>query len=145
MDETRRDLLYAARLLRRSPGFTAITVLTLALGIGANVAVFSLINAIVLRPLPVRHPENLVELLFKAPGDPRLNSYWWMDYEHLRGENHVFSNLMAVSLDRRQVSHDARPGRRGVHVRGWRFLRCPWHPAGDRTADRSGERAGGNA
>jgi len=108
MDETRRDLLYAARLLRRSPGFTAIAVLTLALGIGANVAVFSLINAIVLRPLPVRHPENLVELLFKAPGDPRLNSYWWMDYEHLRGENHVFSNLMAVSLDRRQVSHDAR-------------------------------------
>jgi putative ABC transport system permease protein len=107
MDDTRRDLLYAARLLRRSPGFTTITVLTLALGIGANVAVFSLINAVMLQPLPVRHPENLVELLFKFPGDPRLNEYWWMDYEHLRDGNDVFSNLIAVSLDHRQVSNDA--------------------------------------
>jgi predicted permease len=106
MDDTRRDLWYAARLLCRSPRFTTITVLTLALGIGANVAVFSLLNAVVLRPLPVSHPENLVELLFKFPGDPRLNAYWWMDYEHLRDENHVFSHLLAVSFDRRQVSND---------------------------------------
>src|SRR4051812_30638988 len=107
MDDMRRDLLYGARLLRRSPGFTTITVLTLALGIGANVAVFSLINAVMLRPLPVVHADNLVELLFKFPGDPRLNDYWWIDYEHLRDRNHVFSQLMAVSLDHRQVSHDA--------------------------------------
>ena len=53
-------------------------MLTLALVIGANVAIFSLINAVVLTPLPVRQPENLVELLFKFPGDPRLNDYWWM-------------------------------------------------------------------
>ena len=107
MDDTRRDVLYAVRLLRRSPGFAAITVLTLALGIGANVAVFSVINAVMLQPLPVSHPENLVELLFKFPGDPRLNEYWWMDYEHLRDANDVFSTLMAVSLDHRHVSHDA--------------------------------------
>jgi predicted permease len=107
LGDTRQDLLYAARLLRRSPGFTTITVLTLALGIGANVAVFSLINAVMLRPLPVRHPENLVEFLFKFPGDPRLNDYWWIDYEHLRDQNHVFSHLLAVSIDRRQVSNDA--------------------------------------
>jgi hypothetical protein len=118
LDDTRRDLWYAARLLRRSPGFTTITVLTLALGIGANVAVFSLINAVMLRPLPVRHPENLVELLFKFPGDPRLNEYWWMDYEHLRDGNDVFSKLMAVSLDHRQASHDALPRK------SWRA--CTW-------------------
>src|SRR4051812_35991400 len=107
MGDMRRDLSYGARLLRRSPGFTTIAVLTLALGIGANVAVFSLINAVILSPLPVRHPGNLVELLFKFPGDPRLNNYWWMDYERLRDGNDVFSNLLAVSLDHRQLTHDA--------------------------------------
>ncbi len=106
IETTRRDVLYAIRLLRRAPGFTTITVLTLALGIGANVAIFTLVNAVMLRPLPVRHPESLVELLFKFPGDPRLNSYWWMDYERLRDGNHVFSSLTAVSLDRRQVAGD---------------------------------------
>jgi predicted permease len=108
LDDARRDVVYAARLLRRSPAFTAITMLTLVLGIGANVAVFSVVNAVVLRPLPVSHPENLVELLFKFPGDPRLNMYWWKDYERLRDGNHVFANVLAVSLDHRQVAAGTR-------------------------------------
>jgi len=54
-----RDTL---RTMRRTPGFTAVAVLSLALGIGANTAAFSLINALILRPLPVEHPEQLVEL-----------------------------------------------------------------------------------
>jgi predicted permease len=107
LDDARRDVWYTARLMRRSPGFTAITVLTLALGIGANVAVFSVLNAIMLERLPVRDPANLVELLFKFPGDPRLNQYWWMDYERLRDGNQLFSALLAVSLDHRHVSHEA--------------------------------------
>src|SRR5271157_3325981 len=58
-----RDLCYALRGMRRSPGFTAVTLLLLALGIGANTAIFSLVDTLMLRRLPVEHPEQFVEPL----------------------------------------------------------------------------------
>jgi hypothetical protein len=73
------DLRYAARVLRKSPSFTAIAVLTLALGIGANSAVFSLLNAVVLRLLPVRDPQQLVQFTYTGIGD--WNS--WFGYPQL--------------------------------------------------------------
>jgi len=99
-----QDVRYAARTLRRSPGFTAVAVLSLALGIGANTAIFTLINALMLRSLPVSHPEQLVELLSRYPGEPRLSSFSWRHYEHFRDHNQSFSELLAASRARFQVA-----------------------------------------
>jgi predicted permease len=99
LDDVGRDVRYALRTCARSPGFTSVVVITLALGIGANTAIFSLVDTLMLRSLPVRQPERLVELLFKYPRDPRLNMYPWKHYERFRDQNHVFSDLVAMSAE----------------------------------------------
>ena len=66
LDEIGRDIRYAFRMFTRNPGFTAVVVVTLALGIGANTAIFSLIDALMLRSLPVRNPHELVQLTHAA-------------------------------------------------------------------------------
>ncbi len=97
------DIRYALRLMRRSPGFTTVAVLSLALGIGANTAIFSLFNTVMLRMLAIEHPEQLVEILQKYPGEPR-GGYWnWASYEHFRDHNHVFSALTGTGFD--NLSH----------------------------------------
>src|SRR5689334_13245108 len=93
------DVRYAVRGMRRAPGLAAVMAASLALGIGANTAIFSLVNALLLRQLPVRHPEELVEMLRRTPlpGEPRLNNYSLADYRFFRDQNHVFSALVAGS------------------------------------------------
>src|SRR3954470_638029 len=66
LDSIQRDVAYGLRALRHTPAFTVVAVASLALGIGANTAIYSLIDAVVLRPLPVPHPE---ELIFISSGD----------------------------------------------------------------------------
>ena len=96
-----QDLKYAVRQMRHGPGFTAVAVLSLALGIGANTAIFSLMNTLMLRMLPVQQPEQLVEFLNQYPGgDPPLNVFSWQSYEHFRDHNHVFSGITGVRPSR---------------------------------------------
>jgi len=93
-----QDLRFAARMLRKNPAFTAIVVLTLALGIGANTAVFSLIDAVILRSLPVQNPQQLVEVQTHRQGPyPLGTSYSYFEYQRLRDQNKVFSGLITSS------------------------------------------------
>src|SRR5207302_5806481 len=95
---------YALRMMWRSPGFTAVALMSLALGIGANTAIFSLIDTLMLRMLPVQEPKQLVELLQKYPGEPRGNGFFtWPSYEYYRDHNHVFSALIATSAQTRFI------------------------------------------
>jgi predicted permease len=97
--------------MRNHPVFTAVVVVALAFGIGVNTAIFTLLNTLMLRPLPVREPEELVELLSRYPGEPRINGvFFWSAYQHYRQQNHVFSVLVGMSESSLQVGDEAVPG-----------------------------------
>jgi predicted permease len=106
-----QDLRYGARMLRKNPGFTAVAVLTLALGIGANTAIFTVVNALLLRPLPVRNPEELVQLVTRS-GSSELNyDFAYPDYQQLRDGGRTLTGLFAAlgvnALDRLILSGQA--------------------------------------
>ncbi|HEX5083138.1 MAG TPA: permease prefix domain 1-containing protein, partial [Blastocatellia bacterium] len=88
-----QDLRYGLRMLRRNPGFTFVAVLTLALGIGANTAIFSLINTLMLRPLPVRDPHDLALFSIveqRGPGYAQTYPF----YEMIRDHSQSFSGVI---------------------------------------------------
>lgn len=95
-DTLRQDLRYGARNLAASPGFTATAVLSLALGIGANTAIFSIINAVMLRSLPVEDPRALVQVKL-GQGEDELSTPIW---EQIRDRQQSFSGTLAYSEDR---------------------------------------------
>jgi predicted permease len=99
-----KDLRFALRMLRKSPGFAAVAVLTLALGIGANTAIFSVINSVLLSNLPVRDPQQLVFLTnpdeqgFEIGfGDGNRDFITYPEFQQLERNNQVFSGLLAAS------------------------------------------------
>lgn len=99
MSKLTRDVRYGLRQLRRNPGFTLVTLITLGLGIGANTAMFSVVNAVLLRPLPFRAPKQLVAVKTTEPGrrdDIGVSYPAFLDW---RARNHVFEGLSAFRED----------------------------------------------
>src|SRR6185312_16251181 len=91
MDPLLKDIRFGIRSLLKRPGFTAIAVLTLALGIGANTAIFSVVNATLMRQLPVADPDRLVFVFNGPPG----SVFSYPDYAALRDQNNVLDGLIA--------------------------------------------------
>jgi len=91
------DLRYALRTLVSNPGFTAVTILTLALGIGANTAIFSVINAVLLRPLPFKNPQQLCVLTERLPSVPVVGPSY-QNFQDFRDRAKSFSGISATRL-----------------------------------------------
>jgi predicted permease len=103
LDTWLQDLRYTARTLAASPGFTATVVLSLALGIGANTAIFSILNAVMLRSLPVEDPHGLVKIQLGEVDDDVTNAIWEQVtnaiWEQVRDHQQAFSGTLAYSAD----------------------------------------------
>jgi predicted permease len=104
METLWQDLRFAIRALAKNPAFSTIAILTLALGIGANTALFSVMNAVLLRTIPVRDPHQLVILsdpefagMQNGTNNGIRDVFTWEEYENLRDNNQVFSNTLAFS------------------------------------------------
>ena len=99
LDEVARDVRYAFRLCRKNPGFTFVVVLTLALGIGANTAIFGLIDALLLRSLPVRDPHELVQISLQRRDDPQPGgeSFSYVIVRALAARRDIFAGVGGFS------------------------------------------------
>ncbi|MGH9775655.1 MAG: ABC transporter permease [Candidatus Acidiferrales bacterium] len=105
-----QDVRYGARMLAKNPGFTAVAVLTLALGIGANTAIFSIVNSMLLRPLPVKNPEQITLLAMQQKGGPIFNQLSIADFRDIQNQSReIFSGVFGYQfgLDGLSVSGKA--------------------------------------
>jgi predicted permease len=111
-----QDLRYGLRMLGRNPGFTAIAILSLALGIGVNTSIFSLVNAALLKPLPVDRPEQIVSLRASLKGGNDTYNFSFPTYQDIQERNSAFSGLAAA----RFVTVGLSSG--GLNERIWGYL-----------------------
>src|SRR5215471_12894323 len=106
-----QDLRFAFRVLRKSPGFTAIAILTLALGIGASTAIFSVVDAVLLSPLPYPHPEQIVRVWEQGPNGHRWNLAD-LNFKDFQKQNSTFSSLAEYTLgEPTSISGGSEPSR----------------------------------
>jgi predicted permease len=98
METLWQDARYAGRMLGKNPGFIAVVVVTLALGIGANATIFSLVNALLLRPLPAERPEEIVAVYTSDFSGPRYGASSYPDYLDFREKNDALEGLVAYTL-----------------------------------------------
>jgi predicted permease len=151
VEDTWRDLRHGLRLLGANRAFAAVAILSLALGIGANTAIFQLLDALRIRALPVAHPEQLAEVRIQSDGDPGKSGWFSGDHpeltyplwERLRDRQQVFTNLFAwTSTDFEQsVAGESRTAR-GIWVSGGFFETLGVAPALGRLLTDADDRAG---
>ena len=92
-----QDLRFALRQLRKSPGFAALAVLTLAFGVGANTAMFTVVENVLIRPLPYAHPDRLVRI--GPPNDSGLNNTSWLNYRDIRDQTRSMDFMACYAED----------------------------------------------
>ncbi len=112
METLLQDIRYGARMLMKNPGFMIVAILTLALGIGANTAIFSMVDAFLLRPLPVKDPAQITVLAFQQVHGNALTNFSIADYRDIRDQTTaVFSDLCAYQLGLDGLSVDGKADR----------------------------------
>ncbi len=145
LEDFLQDVRYGVRTLRHAPVFTALAIATLTLSIGANTAIFSLVDPLLFRSLPVRDAGSLVQFSWQYPGDPPLNLFGLEGYEQFRDRNTVFSDIAGVA----PLATESRPG--GSQpitadvVTGNFFHALGVRPALGRVLDTSDDRPGASA
>lgn len=117
-----QDLRYALRQLRKNPGFAAVAVVTLALGVGANTAVFSVVDAVMLRPLPYFQPERLIEAQSISTRDPHTNAISYPDFFDWRSQNHTLEHLVSYHDDQFTLTGLERPVQVDSETVSWDLL-----------------------
>jgi predicted permease len=111
-ETTWQDIRYGFRMLRKKPGFTAVAVLTLAIGVGANTAIFSIVNAVLLRALPYREPARLVKVIFSNPGvGLRDIPASIPEYDDLKNGSNVFEDICGIGGGSVNLSGGSQPER----------------------------------
>jgi predicted permease len=117
VEKTMQDIRYALRLLWKSPGYTLAAIAALAIGIGANTAVFSIVNGVLLKAFPYKDPQQLVVLFEQLAGTPNKFGYSPPDFEFLRRTGRSYSGLAAYTNVGYELSNTANPQRiKGARV-----------------------------
>jgi hypothetical protein len=99
LDHIWQDVRYGLRMLRKSPSFTLIAAITLALGIGANTAIFSVVDSFLLRPTPVSHPEQIATLAVEQIGGTYSASFSYPDLQDIRNQSSALFSNVSASMD----------------------------------------------
>jgi putative ABC transport system permease protein len=123
VENVRRDVGYALRQMKKSPGFALVVVVTLALGIGANTTVFSIVDAVLLRPLPYAHPERLVEVQSReTTGTLSGGAVSYPDFFDWRAQNRTFEHLVSYHDNSLTLTGVERPVHLSGYVVSWELL-----------------------